>query len=116
MDRAHAWFEQRGDATVFVGRLLPVVRTFISVPAGVAEMNLGKFTLYTTLGCVPFVYALAWLGHVAGGSWTKVESVLAPISWLIVAVLVVLALVYVARRWRQVRAEYAALDAERRTD
>jgi membrane protein DedA with SNARE-associated domain len=111
VDRAHVFFERRGDATVCVARLLPVVRTFISLPAGVAEMPFWKFITYTFLGCVPFVYALAFLGHVAGANWQKIEKALAPFSLLIVAVLVVLAVVYVARRWTKVRAEYAALDA-----
>ena len=113
VDRAHSFFERRGDATVFVARLLPVVRTFISLPAGIAEMPWGKFTLFTTLGCIPFVTALAFLGHVAGANWPEVERFLAPFSWLILGALVVLGAVYVGRRWRQVRAEYAAIDAER---
>jgi membrane protein DedA with SNARE-associated domain len=113
VDRAHGFFERRGDATVFVARLLPVVRTFISLPAGVAEMPFWKFTLYTTLGCVPFVYALAFLGHVAGAHWRKVERALAPFSLLILVALVVMGVAYVARRWTKVRAEYAALDAGR---
>lgn len=113
VDRAHTFFERRGDATVFVARLLPVVRTFISLPAGIAEMPFWKFTLFTTLGCIPFVTALAFLGHAAGENWPTVERFLAPFSWLIAGILVVLGSVYVARRWRQVRAEYAAIDAQR---
>ncbi len=113
VERAHTFFERRGDATVLVARLIPVVRTFISLPAGVAEMAVGKFTLFTTLGCIPFVTGLALLGHAAGANWPKVERFLAPFSWLILGVLVVLGSVYVARRWRQVRAEYAAIDARR---
>ena len=113
VDRAHTFFERRGDATVFVARLLPVVRTFISLPAGIAEMPFWKFTLFTTLGCIPFVTALAFLGHAAGENWPTVEGFLAPFSWLIAGILVVLGSVYVARRWRQVRAEYAAIDAQR---
>jgi membrane protein DedA with SNARE-associated domain len=112
VDRAHTFFERRGDATVFVARLLPVVRTFISLPAGIAEMPFWKFTLFTTLGCIPFVTALAFLGHAAGENWPTVERFLAPFSWLIAGILVVLGSVYVARRWRQVRAEYAAIDAQ----
>jgi membrane protein DedA with SNARE-associated domain len=115
VDRAHAFFERRGDATVFLARLLPVVRTFISLPAGVAEMPFWKFIGYTALGCVPFVYGLAYLGHLAGARWKSVERVLAPFSWLILATIVVLGVVYVARRWTKVRAEYAGLDAARET-
>jgi membrane protein DedA with SNARE-associated domain len=111
VDRAHAWFERRGELTVFVSRLLPVVRTFISLPAGVAEMPLARFTLYTALGVVPWCLALTWLGAVLGDNWTAVEEVLRPIAWLIAAVLVIAAVVVVRHRWTTVRAEYAALDA-----
>ena len=65
VDRAHQWFERRGELTVFVSRLLPVIRTFISLPAGVARMPFGRFTLYTVLGCLPWTFALAWLGYAA---------------------------------------------------
>jgi membrane protein DedA with SNARE-associated domain len=113
IDRAHAWFERHGDAAVFFGRLLPVVRTFISLPAGIARMNLAKFTLYTVLGCLPFTFALAFIGYRAGDNWTKVEHALQPFSWLIAGLLLGAIAVYVARRWRRVRAEYATLDALR---
>jgi membrane protein DedA with SNARE-associated domain len=111
IDRAHEWFERRGEAAVFVGRLLPVIRTFISVPAGIAEMPVWRFTLWTTLGCVPFVTALALLGRAAGQSWEHVQHLLAPFSWAILAVAIVGGIAYIARRWTRVRAEYAALDA-----
>jgi membrane protein DedA with SNARE-associated domain len=111
IDRAHTWFEERGEVAVFIGRLLPVVRTFISLPAGIARMNPVKFTLYTVLGCLPFTFALAWIGARAGDNWEKVQRTLQPFSLAIVVVLVVGAVVYVVRRWSKVRAEYAALDA-----
>ncbi|MEO8477532.1 MAG: DedA family protein [Actinomycetota bacterium] len=113
VDRAHAWFETKGEAAVFLSRLLPVVRTFISLPAGIARMPFLKFTSYTVLGCVPFVFALTLLGHTAGRNWERIQHVLAPVSWTILAALLVLGVIYVARRWRQVRTEYAALDAQR---
>ena len=114
VDRAHEWFERHGDAAVFFGRLLPVIRTFISLPAGIARMRLVKFTVYTVLGCLPFVFAIAWLGYRAGDNWERVEHTLEPFSWLIAGILALLGLAYVARRWRTVRAEYAALDTLRR--
>jgi membrane protein DedA with SNARE-associated domain len=110
MDRAHTWFERHGDPAVFFGRLLPVIRTFISLPAGIARMNVVRFTLYTLLGCLPFVTAIGYLGYHAGDRWVKVEHVLQPFSWLIAGVIVVLGAGYVTRRWRSVRTEYAALD------
>ena len=113
VDRAHDWFERHGEAAVFFGRLLPVIRTFISLPAGIARMNPVRFTVYTVLGCLPFVSVIAWLGYRAGDNWVKVEHTLQPFSWLIIGVLVALAVVYVARRLRTVRAEYAALDTLR---
>jgi membrane protein DedA with SNARE-associated domain len=111
VDRAHAFFEERGEATVFVSRLLPVVRTFISLPAGVARMPFWRFTLYTVLGVIPWCLGLTWLGARLGEHWTTVEEVLRPVAWLIAIVLVVGVVVFVARRWSQVRAEYAARDA-----
>ena len=114
IELADKFFLRWGPATVFIGRLLPIVRTFISLPAGVAKMPFWRFTFFTLLGCVPFVTALALLGHLAGANWEKIQRVLAPFSLLILAAIVVLAIVYVARRWRNVRAEYAALDAAKR--
>lgn len=111
VDKAQRWFERRGESAVFVSRLLPVVRTFISLPAGIARMPLPTFTLYTILGCLPFTYALAFAGHAAGTSWDSVVSALAPLTWIIIAACVLAGTIYVSRRWRSVRAEYAALDA-----
>lgn len=113
IDRAHEWFERRGQLAVFVARLLPVIRTFISLPAGIARMPFWRFTLYTALGCVPFVLALALLGVVAGENWETVRHVLEPASWAIAVVVAVAIVVVIRRRWTAVRAEYAALDAER---
>jgi membrane protein DedA with SNARE-associated domain len=113
VDRAHAWFERHGDGTVFFSRLLPVVRTFISVPAGVARMNVMKFTLYTVLGCLPWTFALAWIGYSLGDNWDAAEKVIRPVSWAIVAVIIFGGVWWVVRRWRQVREEYAALDRAR---
>jgi membrane protein DedA with SNARE-associated domain len=111
VDRAHEWFERRGELAVFVSRLLPVIRTFISLPAGVARMPFWRFTVYTVLGCLPWTFALAWLGYELGERWTTVEAVLQPIAWAIVAVLVALGAWWIARRYRKVRAAYAAIDA-----
>jgi membrane protein DedA with SNARE-associated domain len=111
VDRAHDWFERRGELAVFVSRLLPVIRTFISLPAGVARMPFWRFTVYTVLGCLPWTFALAWLGYSLGENWTKVEGVLHPVAWAIAAVVVVIGVWWVARRYRRVRAAYAAIDA-----
>ncbi len=97
VDRAHVWFERRGEAAVFFSRLLPVIRTFISLPAGVARMPFWKFTLYTVLGCLPWTFALAGLGYALGENWDTVEKYLRPIS-IIVTVLIAAGIVWWVRR------------------
>ena len=71
IDKAEVWWAKHGDAATFFSRLLPVIRTFISLPAGIAKMPFGKFTLYTFLGVIPWTYALTWLGVVVGDNWEK---------------------------------------------
>ena len=66
LEAADHFFARYGSATVFIGRLLPIVRTFISFPAGVARMNLGKFILYSTLGALLWSMLLVWAGAAAG--------------------------------------------------
>ncbi len=72
LDRAEAWWARRGQVAVFLARLLPAFRTFISLPAGIGEMPLGTFTLYTILGCLPWTFALAGAGYALGGNWDTV--------------------------------------------
>jgi membrane protein DedA with SNARE-associated domain len=110
VDKAHDWFERYGDAAVFFSRLLPVIRTFISLPAGVVRMPFWRFTLYTVLGCLPWTFALAWMGYELGDRWETVEHALQPFSWAIAALCLAAAVWYIRRRWTKVRAEYAALD------
>jgi membrane protein DedA with SNARE-associated domain len=74
IDRATRWFERHGPAAVLFGRLIPVVRTFISLPAGFAGMPAGRFGLYTTLGCIPWTAALAIAGYALGANWEHVAN------------------------------------------
>lgn len=69
LDLADRWFQRHGDITIFIGRLLPVVRTFIAFPAGVARMSLWRFVLYTFIGSFIWCWALAWVGKKLGESW-----------------------------------------------
>ena len=71
---ADRWFERYGDATVFFSRMLPIIRTFISLPAGVAKMPFWRFTLLTALGCIPWVFMLTFIGKQAGDNWEKLEG------------------------------------------
>jgi membrane protein DedA with SNARE-associated domain len=108
VDRAHDWFERHGPAAVFFGRLLPVIRTFISLPAGVVRMGFWRFTIYTFLGCLPWCLGLTWLGMQVGEEWETVERVFQPFAWAIAAAVVIAIGVFVWRRIRTIRAEESA--------
>jgi membrane protein DedA with SNARE-associated domain len=100
LEVAEKWFERYGELTVFVSRCLPVVRTFISFPAGTARMNFAKFVLYTLLGCVPWVFALTYLGYTLGKNWETIGNYLHYLDYA-VAVALVGGAVYVLWRWRR---------------
>jgi MYXO-CTERM domain-containing protein len=74
IDRAADWFDRHGPVAVLVGRFIPVIRTFISLPAGFADMPAGPFGLYTTLGTIPWTAALAIIGYALGAHWEQVAS------------------------------------------
>jgi membrane protein DedA with SNARE-associated domain len=67
--QADRWFERHGDIAVLVARCLPIIRTFISLPAGVARMPFWRFIALTTIGCIPWVTALALIGREVGDNW-----------------------------------------------
>lgn len=100
LDRAEVWFEKHGEAAVFVSRLLPVVRTFISLPAGVAKMPFVKFTVYTFLGCLPWTFALTWAGFLLGENWETFLKYGEPVSIAIGVVLLGLLVWWLVRRAR----------------
>jgi membrane protein DedA with SNARE-associated domain len=74
LDLADRWFARYGEAIVFFSRLLPVIRTFIAFPAGVARMNMTRFTVYTFLGSLPWCIGLAYVGQLLGEQWDKNET------------------------------------------
>jgi membrane protein DedA with SNARE-associated domain len=113
IDRAERWFGRHGTKAVFFGRLLPVVRTFISLPAGLARMPAGRFGIYTVLGCIPWTAALAWTGYLVGKNWGNVVSVLHGPSYALAALcalLVIFAIVMLLRRRRHERDEPSGHD------
>jgi membrane protein DedA with SNARE-associated domain len=69
LDWADNWFERHGDSTVFFARMLPIIRTFISLPAGVARMPFWRFTFFTLAGCIPWVLMLGIIGREVGDNW-----------------------------------------------
>lgn len=99
LDVTESWFDKYGEFTVFISRCLPVVRTFISSPAGTARMNFLKFTFYTLLGCIPWVFALTYLGFVLGSNWGRIGSYLHYLDYA-VAVGVLIGFACIVYRWR----------------
>jgi membrane protein DedA with SNARE-associated domain len=82
------WFKRHGDATVFFARLLPLVRAFISLPAGVAEMPFWRFTWLTALGSLPWVLAFGLLGRAVGDNWENWRHHLQILDYLVVAAII----------------------------
>jgi membrane protein DedA with SNARE-associated domain len=99
---ADRWFARYGAPTVLFSRVLPIIRTFISLPAGVAKMPFGRFTVLTLAGCVPWVLGLALAGQAVGGNWTSVRKSFDYVDYAIVA-LVVVGIAYAILRRRQGR-------------
>jgi membrane protein DedA with SNARE-associated domain len=97
LDRATGWFDRHGQQAVLFGRLVPVVRTFISLPAGIAGMDPVRFGIYTTAGCIPWTAALAAAGYAVGSRWRSVVSGFHTPTYIIAGVLV-LAIAFVLGR------------------
>jgi membrane protein DedA with SNARE-associated domain len=90
LDLADRHFARYGDVTVFFSRMLPIVRTFISVPAGIARMPLSRFVLFSVLGAIPWVMLLVWGGVVLGEHWTDLKASLRGLDYVVAAGLVLL--------------------------
>jgi membrane protein DedA with SNARE-associated domain len=95
------WFERHGDAAVFFARLLPLVRAFISLPAGVAEMPFWRFTWLTALGSLPWALGFALLGRAVGDNWEQWRDHFKVLDYLVVAAVVVLIAYLIVRRRRR---------------
>jgi len=105
IDRTNRWFDKYGPRAVLIGRVLPVVRTFISLPAGIAGMEPVRFGIYTTIGCIPWTAALAYAGYAVGANWRSIVNGFHGPTYIIAA-LVVIALAMAV--WRYARRRRAA--------
>jgi membrane protein DedA with SNARE-associated domain len=101
---ADRWFEKYGDATVFFTRMLPIIRTFISLPAGVARMPFWRFSILTLLGCIPWVFMLTFIGQQAGDKWEDWKDSLHYFDYF-VAACIVLGAIWLYVRYRRNRAD-----------
>lgn len=100
-DRADRFFARYGDATIFATRLMPIVRTFISLPAGIARMNFGRFLIYTFAGSLPWCLVLAYAGYKLGEHWKDVGGSIRKYDYVVVAVVVVLIALFLYRHLRR---------------
>ncbi len=112
IERADRWFQRYGEAAVLFGRMVPLVRAFVSLPAGVARMPVVRFTVLTVIGSIPWVLALALAGHALAGDWTSVRKGFEYVDYAILALLAGGIIYSLTRRRR--RAELATAAEEHR--
>jgi membrane protein DedA with SNARE-associated domain len=100
IDQARGWFERFGAPVVFFSRLVPLIRTFISLPAGVARMRFALFSVLTFLGCLPWCAFLVWVGDAAGSNWDAWHRRIGYLDYVVAALLAAAACWWVLRRGR----------------
>ncbi|HEY9834066.1 MAG TPA: DedA family protein [Stenomitos sp.] len=103
IDKATRWFNRYGNKAVLMGRLVPGVRTLISLPAGLSNMPLVPFLIYSTLGTTMWVMLLTFLGFVLGDNYELVDEYLAPVSKIVLLVLIVAFIVWVVRKQKKAK-------------
>ena len=112
LDRAERWFERWGDWAVFLGRMTPVVRSFVSIPAGLARMPLGRFTLYSVLGTIPWCFGIAGAGWALGSSWETFHHDFRYVE-VLVGIVILAVVVWLLRRRRATKMARRASDPAR---
>ena len=95
LDRADDFFARHGDAAAFFGRMVPIIRSLVSFAAGVAHMRLGRFIVFTFLGSLPWTLLLVVAGMVMGANWEEIGGILKRFEYLVLAILVVIALLWI---------------------
>ena len=108
LERADSWFQTRGELTVLVARMIPGVRGFISIPAGIARMNVIRFSIFTFIGAFPWTLGLAWGGFLLGENYDSIRAVSRPFDIPIILTVIVVIVWFLWRRIKEVRAESAA--------
>jgi len=103
LEQADRWFTKRGNWSVFISRLLPVVRTFISLPAGIARMKFIPFLVYTFIGSFIWSTGLAYGGYKLGEHWEQLRDIMRPFDPLVIAIVVVLMALYIYRHTRHAK-------------
>ncbi len=112
LGKADRWFARWGDWTAFISRLLPIVRTFISFPAGVVRMNFWRFTIYSFIGSFIWCGLLAWGGYHFGVHWEELRNIMRPFDIPIAIVIIAGFVYYVYHHLRKGKAKATPTDAE----
>jgi membrane protein DedA with SNARE-associated domain len=115
LDRSEAWFARRGEPVVLFGRVIPVIRTFISLPAGMAEMNVTKFLVFTTIGVTAWVSLLCSIGYALGDSYASVTKGFGYAGYVVAAAIVVALALWAVHRYRAIKAQGAVRATDRAT-
>lgn len=111
-DKALSWFHRYGEPVIFFGRMVPIVRSLVSIPAGIAEMKLGRFGLYTAIGTGLWSFVLALAGYLLGHSWPVVSEWISRYEKVVLGLVVVVVVAFIARRlWQRNRAPQLPADA-----
>ena len=100
LDTALTWFERYDEYVIFFGRMVPIIRSLISVPAGLANMNMGKFTFYTAIGTALWSFLLAFAGRLLGSQWHLVAEIIDRYQTLVIVVGVLAVVIFFVSRWR----------------
>lgn len=102
-DLSEKWFRNHGELIILISRVLPILRTFISLPAGVAKMKLPKFIAYTVIGCFIWSYLLTMVGVVLGNNWESLQVYFHKFDLVIVIAGVIVVLWYIWHKWKHVK-------------
>ncbi len=100
IERAEEWFQKHGLFSTFWGRFIPIVRSFVSLPAGIFRSNLALFTLYAVMGSLPWCYAWTYLGFSIGSQWSKIEKYSKILDFIVLGALILLIARFLIKRFR----------------
>jgi uncharacterized protein (TIGR03382 family) len=112
LDSTERWFKKYGPSMIFLTRVMPIVRTFISLPAGMARMDFKKFIILTTIGSLIWCFALTYIGYALGANWQTIEVWFRQADVLILVAFVVLAVWWLLRRRKRLKAEKEYCETE----
>lgn len=109
IDKSEKWFQKYGMFAAFIGRNFPIVRTFISLPIGMAKLSFAKFILYTTLGSIPWTLLFVGAGYYLGNNWTVLLQYVDALKIPIIVIGVILLIVFIVKKVMKNKIEYISL-------